>query len=174
MAKKIHEHLAQAYINEQLAKHLYIDCKTRFYDKWVFVAIFYSALHYFGAFLESHGEHLPSFHKSNFYATGCIDLAKDKFSTSRNSIIDEAGTDYKQLFQWSHNVRYSPSLAQKLSPQMVDIAFSSLERVKLVTFSETGIRAKKVKKRVKVVNVNQSYIDDLARQSKEAAKRLNS
>lgn len=155
---EVEKYLKQALVNEELVLILKQTCsKRRVHYKWMFVVLFYSALHYFNAFLSNKGEAIPKKHEG---ADGGIQKAMDTFITNKNGIMDSAGSDYKQLFQWGYNVRYMPDRAELIKESDLEIAASCLNGVKLVTFNELGI-IPKVSKSGKILNIDKNCTDYL-------------
>lgn len=155
---EVEKYLKQALVNEELVFILGQTCsKKRIHYKWMFVVLFYSALHYFNAFLSSKGESIPKKHEGT---DGGIQKAMDKFITNKNGITDSAGSDYKQLFQWGYNVRYMPERAELIKESDLGIAISCLDGVKLVTFNELEI-IPKVSKSGKTLNIDKNCTDYL-------------
>ena len=131
------KHLKQACINERLVYFLYTDCRDKIFYKWLFVVAYYSALHYFSAFLKYTEHSVPMRHKSFLEGEGLVDLAKRIFDTKFDDRkFDFAGDDYEQLFKWSNIVRYYPERESELDKQAKAV-LSFLDRIKLVTFNET-------------------------------------
>jgi len=138
---KCKQYLKQACINEELVLFLNKNCSSKRFFNWIFVVMFYAALHYFYAFLVFKGLSIPHSHKSkNDFDLGALDLAKDKFYTNKNGVIDSAGVDYQQLFQWSWDVRYNPNKIRMPSKKEVKEARRMLERIQVVVFNEIGFK----------------------------------
>lgn len=136
-------YLKQAKINEDLANYIKSNCPDKIYLKWVFVIVFYSALHYFHAFLIQKQKPLPVRHtKKNDYDIGAVELAINEFYSEIDGRAHSAGADYEQLFKWSLDIRYHPDRWDLIGTEELDIAFGYLEGIKFVTFNETGNRPK--------------------------------
>jgi len=150
-------YLKQAWKNEGLVLFIDNNCATKKFFNWIFVVIFYTALHYFYAFLESKGEKIPTSHKSkNKYDLGGLDLAKNKFITTKNNIVDSVGVDYEQLFKWSWIARYDPRMSAILGKRELDAAKNILERIKVVSINEIGYRP--IPKDGKIKELSDDYI----------------
>lgn len=160
------KYLKQARINEELVLFLARECESKIFFKWIFVSIFYSALHYFHAFLSNRGDAIPDHHVGEL---GGNDIATDKFYTTKNGISDSVGGDYNQLFQWGFDVRYKPERASLLGKENLDAALNSLERIKLVTFNDVGFMPKKSRsgRSVMIQPADSDYVNRLY----ESAKR---
>lgn len=152
-------HLKQAWKNEKLVLFLSGNCSNQKFYNWIFVVIFYSALHYFHAFLANKGYDIPDKHKSkNDLDQGGIDIAKDKFVTMKNNIIQSVGVDYEQLFNWSCTVRYNPLAYQMLSSREINIALENLEKIKMVAVNEIEYRPVS---HSKIKRVSKEYIEKM-------------
>lgn len=150
------KHLKQARINEELVLFLKNNCNSKKFFNWIFVASFYSALHYFCAFLSNRGDTIPDSHVGK---NGGNDLARDKFFTTKNEITEAVGEDYKQLYQWGYDVRYKPERAKNLGKENLKSALNYLEKVKFVTFNDTGFMPKKTKsKNIVVIEAKEDYL----------------
>lgn len=137
ISKTCENHLRQAWKNERLVLFLRNNCSSKKFYHWIFVVIFYSALHFFHAFLENRGDSIPDKHKSkNDNDLGGIDIAKNKFVTMKNNIMQGVGADYEQLFNWSCTARYNPTASQLLGNKELEVALENLERIKVVAFNE--------------------------------------
>ncbi len=135
--KRYEDYLKQALINEELVFFLCKNCHSKNFFKWVFVIIYYTALHYFCAFLVNKGDGIPKTHISkNDYDEGDIDLAKRKFYTVKNEISHSAGVDYEQLFFWSQDVRYNPDKLQLTSIDELETAIKYLKGIKIIMINE--------------------------------------
>jgi len=140
----VEKHLEQALANENLAQHINCSCKGACFFNWFYVALFYSAMHYFGAFLESRGQHLPRVHAGD---EGALSLAKDKFVyiDNKEGKSMSAGEDYSALFDWRHDACYK--FGTKFFPKDSKVGIDALERIKFVVFSQTKMKIKLSKKK---------------------------
>lgn len=156
----VEKYLKQARINEELVSFFDRSCKDKLFYKWAFVALYYSALHYFYAFLSNKNKNLPDNHKG---ANGGNEMAERMFFTIKDGIQDSAGADYNQLFKWGYDVRYKPERADVLEEEHLELAKKCLDGVKLVTFNEIGLMPKKHKSGEKIVvaEVKAPFLKDL-------------
>jgi hypothetical protein len=67
-----------------------------------------------------------------------VDLAKDKFYTMKNGQIDAVGVDYRQLYQWSWDVRYEPRESLLPTNPDLSIAIKYLKNIRRVAQNEIG------------------------------------
>jgi|GEM_PF-3812131 len=154
--------LKKAKNNERLVDYLKDNCRNRAFFDWAFVVIFYSALHYFNAFLSYKGKGIPSSHISNAAKDGRIALAHSIFYTNKNGIMDSVGSDFEQLFNWSCDSRYKYSVKGLLGNSEFEAALRMLEAIKLVTFNEIGFRPKKRKgETIGFIKLSDSYRNSL-------------
>lgn len=156
----VEKYLKQARENEELVLFFEKNCKGKRFFKWAFVALFYSALHYFYAFLSNKGEKLPENHTGK---DGGNEKAQNSLFTNSNGIQDGAGGDYVQLFQWGYDVRYKPERAEALEESHLKLAKKCLEGIKLVSFNEIGFMPKvsTTGKSIVVLDVKQKFLQDL-------------
>lgn len=166
--KKCSEYLIQARKNEELVfliKNSFSKNKTfENIINWAFTILFYSAFHYFCAFLSNRGNKIPNYHTSkNNVDQGMNELATSIFGTQKNEIIHFVGDDYNRLFQWSYEARYIPSRANLLSIEELKKAEILLKSIKLVTFNEIGYFPKINTKTKKIIikEVKKEYLDSL-------------
>lgn len=156
----VEKYLKQARTNEELVLFFDKNCKDERFYKWAFVALFYSALHYFYAFLSNKGDALPDNHAGKY---GGNEIANSSLFTVKNGIQDSAGADYLQLFKWGYDVRYKPERAELLEEKHLEEARKCLEGVKLVAFNEIGFRPKPSKsgKNIVVSEAKQKFLEEL-------------
>lgn len=156
----VEKYLKQARINEELVLFFEKSCKGRRFFKWAFVVLFYSALHYFYAFLSNKGEKIPENHTGK---DGGNEKAQNSLFTNSKGIQDGAGGDYIQLFQWGYDVRYKPERAEVLEEKHLEFAKNCLEGVKLVAFNEIGFmpKASNSGKSVVISEVKQEFLQRL-------------
>lgn len=161
----VEKYLKQARTNEELVLFFDKNCKDERFYKWAFVALFYSALHYFYAFLLNKGVSLPDNHTGK---DGGNEKADNYLFTIKNGIQDSAGADYVQLFNWGCDVRYKPERAELLEEKHLEEAKKCLEGVKLVAFNEIGFRPKPSKsgKSIVVLEVKQKFLETMYKQRK--------
>lgn len=161
----VQKYLKQACSNEQLFLYLRTECGDKLFLNWAFVAIFYSALHLFYAFLENRGDKIP---RSHIGLDGAVEMAQNKFFTNQDGKMDTAGWEYGQLFQWSWDVRYDPENTEMLKKESLNVAAKHLNKVKFVTFSEIGYRASKTNsgKNIFIKEVSADYLENLRLASK--------
>lgn len=157
---EVEKYLKQALVNEELVLLLGKICskkKPLSPYKWMFVVIFYSALHYFNAFLSGRGEPIPKKHDGK---DGRIEKAKSMFFTDKDGIKDYAGGDFANLFQWGRDVRYNPEKAAIIKEADLVIAQSCLDGVRLVTFNDLDVSAR-ISKSGKSLIIKEKDIDYL-------------
>ena len=156
----VEKYLKQARTNEELVLFFDKNCKDKRFYRWAFVALFYSALHYFYALLRNKGEPLPDNHTGK---SGGNEKADSLLYTVKNGIQDSAAADYLQLFQWGFDVRYKPERAELLEEKHLEEAKKCLEGVKLVAFNETGFRPKSSKsgKSISIIETKQKFLEEM-------------
>ena len=156
--------LRQALRNEEFVCFLSKNCKKKEFFNWVFVVIYYCALHYFNALLDNKGIKLPQSHKTYDNHDGDVDLAGIHLYTNKNNIIDSVADDYKNLFQWSQDVRYR---SEVLGESELKIAINVLMGIKLITFNEIGYRPEREKNVIQLIKSDEMYLNSLNNKRKE-------
>lgn len=150
-------HLIQARKNEELVLFFERNCVTHVFFNWSFVALYYAAYQYFCAFLVDKGVDLPDAHKTRGQSQGDLDMS-DKLFTQKNSISHSAVDDYKQLFNWSHDVRYRPEREKLLGAKDFNLAINFLRGIKLIVFNETELRPVNRKSGLVVEKVTDDFL----------------
>jgi len=164
--KDCKDYLIQAYIIERLVFVFKDKLKSKIFYNWILVLIFYTAHHYFYAFLCNKGEELPKSHKSYNYdiEKGGVAVAINKFYTKleiKDKEYESAGEDYSALFNWSCFVRYNQfgCIANKVKE--INLALNYLDRVKLVTFNDIGYNPERSGNFVIIKKVTENYLKHL-------------
>jgi len=140
------KYLKQALVNESLfvyfAKLHKESINQQPYINWLFVAAYYSALHYFYAFIICKGKceaELPRSHMSCKDSLGDLEMAKWSFcSVDSHGKADAVGEYYVQLYDWSYDVRYVPHKYDRLGEAEIRITLLALKRIKCVVQNESG------------------------------------
>lgn len=169
------KYLRQARENEGLVFFLFDKCAKECFFNWIFIAIYYTALHYLNAFLASKGKRIPDTHKDKSeYELGSITVAKREFATYKNDISHGVGDDFGQLLKWSYDVRYDPDKSKLLGNEEIKVALNHLKGVKVVAFNEIGYMPDWDSKREKILikRVSKSYIKGLYKKFKQEAKSI--
>jgi hypothetical protein len=146
--------------NERLARMLKKEHRKEAFFDWIFVALFYSSLHYFNAFLVYKGLKIPTSHRDN-ENDGRITLAKNKFCTQKNDYTDAVGDFFEQLFNWSCDSRYKLSSIYLLGDKEIETAFNLLDAIKLTTFNEIGVYPKLKGKKISIETASKGYLGNL-------------
>lgn len=169
------KHLRQARENEGLVFFLCNECAKKYFFNWIFVVIYYTALHYFNAFLASKGKRIPNTHRDkSSYELGSINMAKEIFFTNKNCISHGVGDDLGQLLKWSYDVRYDPDKSKLLGNEEIKVALNHLRGIKVVAFNEIEYMPDWDIEREKILikKVPKSYIKGLYEKFKQEAKSI--
>jgi hypothetical protein len=154
--------LIRAHQDEAFIQHLTQNISTKPYYNWILVVLYYTAMHYFNAFLLSKypGQKLPSSHythrdyKTGIEQPGDIKEAEEKFCITNGEAV-AVGIEYGQLFNWSHDVRYTARYNYPIDTRIILEAQQFLNRIKWVTFKTVG---KYVKKKIIIAPVNDGFL----------------
>jgi hypothetical protein len=145
----VDDFLKQAARNEELVLVLENKFPKGHFFRWIFVIAYYTAVNYFNAFLLKKGDKIPTTHKSYGYNIGDVELAENRFCITEEGKMDSVGQQYRQLFQWSWDVRYSPKSCLLLQKNNLAVALEYITQIRELTTKEIGYYYKKNRKGIK-------------------------
>jgi len=144
MLPQTKNYLKRAFLNEKFFESIDWDNKHKQHISWSTTVLFYSALHYFNAFIceKVKPNSIPNSHNTRKIKKKEIEIEGRTPMAVRILKVDlpqkgihEAGTAYKSLFQTSQSSRYGMS-ADFLSEKDFKLAKKNYDKIKNIVLYE--------------------------------------
>ena len=152
MLSETKTYLERAYLNEKFFSHINWDAEFKPYSNWSVTILFYSAVHYFNAFIcQTLGpDKVPTTHRTfPIYnkqgkkireVLGRTDMAKKHLKVDLPITgVREAGNYYENLFKSSQNFRYE-IYANFVSEKELEFAKNNFNRIKKIVCYELSCK----------------------------------
>lgn len=163
------DHLKQALMNEELVSLIEKGCSKNDRNKynWVFVLIYYSAMHYLHAIIVKKGGIPPTDHTG---PNGDVVASIKHFVTKSEHLKypdTSLGSAYETIFQYGSEARYNPKRSLILNDNELKEAKQILNEAKFIAINETGYEPIFIKrsKLHKVIHITKTRMKELARET---------